>query len=188
MWRGTAYETSPQGRRPLAGVELLVFVENSGTGNATTTTSNSEGRYEFPANLLEDGATARVYAMGGAGFYRHQPCVATTRIQGATVLDVEYNPRHVTGTGGSPTVSGRIFQPTSAGRQAVPDLQVLYYVGNQLAANTWTSEDGRYEFCSVPTGAGKVFVPDFSDWDYWGPLVEQSVNVAGDLVVDLEIR
>ena len=186
--RGTVYQTSPQGRRPLAGVELFVFVEESGTEKGTTTTSDYEGRYEFPANLVEDGATARVVATRGAGFDRHQPCVAMTRIQGATVLDVEYNPRHVTGTGGSPKVSGRLFQPTSAGRQAVPGFQVSYYVGNGLAANTWTNEDGRYEFCSVPTGAGKVSVPDYSDWDYWGPLVEQSVNVEGDLVVDLEIR
>ena len=182
---GTVYETTQEGRRPLPGVRLLVAVQNRGATNGTSTSSDAEGRYEIPAPIVAEGGTARVYAFGG--FLRHQPCVAQTLVSGATALDVEYNPRHLPGTGGSPTVSGRVFKVTSAGRQPESGREVLYYVRNALAAQTFTNVDGRYEFCKVPTGAGKVWVSDPLDYDAGGPAAEQSLNIAGDVVVDLEI-
>jgi hypothetical protein len=108
-------------------------------------------------------------------------------INGPTTLDVEYNPKEVPGTQGSPTVSGRVYTATSIGRQAVQTRQVLYYVRNGLAAHTYTDDSGRYEFCNVPIGPGRVFVTDPFDWELGRPAAEQSITVTGDTVVDLLI-
>jgi len=108
-------------------------------------------------------------------------------VNGDTVLDVEFNHKDVRGSGGSPTVSGVVFETTPTGRQPVRDRQVLYYAPNILAAHTITDANGRYEFCKVPVGVGKVFVTDPYDWDFGGPAAERTVTVLGDVVVDLEI-
>ena len=184
---GTVYETAPQGRRPLPGVYLLVTVRVDSGGYGTTIYADGDGRYTMPDTHLVDGGIAAVYADGGAGWFRHQPCVAMTVIKGATTLDVEFNPKDVPGTQGSPTVSGRVYKATSSGRQAVPSRQILYYVRNGLAAHTYTDDDGRYEFCNVPFGPGKVFVTDPFDWELGRPAAEQSLTVTGDIVVDLLI-
>ena len=182
---GTVFETTAGGRRPLGGAYLLVMVRLGGTINGTTMNADAEGRYSIPQRLVVNGGTAIVYAAGGAG--RHQPCVASAAISGETVLDVEYNPKEVPGTMGSPTVSGVVFRSTPEGRQPLVDHRVMYYAANLLAAQTVTDGAGHYRFCSVPQGAGSVFVPDPFDFDLGGPLIERDVQVLGDVVLDLEI-
>jgi len=186
--QGTVFETTPEGRRPVPGAYLNILGHDRGSGYGITAYADAAGRYTV--GTLPNGSTVLVHAMGGlngAGFHRHQPCVATSVVDGDTVLDVEFNHRDVRGTGGSPTVSGVVFETTPTGRQPVRDRQVLYYASNILAAHTITDANGRYEFCKVPVGVGKVFVTDPYDWDLGGPAAERLVNVFGDVVVDLEI-
>ena len=186
--QGTVFETTPEGRRPVPGAYLNVLGDARGSGYGITAYADAEGRYTIAT--LPNGSTVLVHAMGGldgAGFHRHQPCVATAVVQGDTVVDVEFNHKDVPGSGGSPTVSGVVFEAIPTGRQPVRDRQVLYYAPNILAAHTITDANGRYEFCKVPVGVGKVFVTDPSDWDSGGPAAERIVNVLGDVVVDLEI-
>jgi hypothetical protein len=186
--QGTVFETMPEGRRPVPGAYLNVLSHATGSGYGITAYADTEGRYTI--STLPNGSTVLVHAMGGldgAGFHRHQPCVATAVVKGDTVLDVEFNHKDVRGSGGSPTVSGVVFETTATGRQPVRERQVLYYAPNILAAHTITDANGRYEFCKVPLGVGKVFVTDPYDWDLGGPAAEHVVNVVGDVVVDLEI-
>lgn len=186
--QGTVFETTPEGRRPVPGAYLNVLGHHGGSGYGITVYADAEGRYTV--GTLPKGSTVLVHAMGGldrAGFHRHQPCVATAVVKGATVVDVEFNHKDVRGSGGSPTVSGVVFETTPTGRQPVRDRQVLYYAPNMLAAHTITDANGRYEFCKVPVGDGKVFVTDPSDWDLGGPAAERIVSVLGDVVVDLEV-
>ena len=186
--QGTVFETTPDGRRPVPGAYLNVLSHHEGSGYGMTTYADAEGRYTV--GPLRNGSTVLVHAMGGvdgAGFQRHQPCVAAAVVNGDTVLDVEFNHKDVRGSGGSPTVSGVVFETTPTGRQPVRDRQVLYYAPNILAAHTITDANGRYEFCKVPVGVGKVFVTDPYDWDFGGPAAERTVTVLGDVVVDLEI-
>jgi hypothetical protein len=186
--QGTVFETTAEGRRPVPGAYLNVLGHGGGDGYGFSAYADAEGRYTVGS--VPNDSTVLVHAMGGldgAGAHRHQPCVATAVVQGDTVLDVEYNRKDVRGSGGSPTVSGVVFETTPAGRQPVRDRQVLYYSPNILAAHTITDANGRYEFCKVPVGAGKVFVTDPLDWDFGGPAAERTVNVFGDVVVDLEI-
>jgi len=186
--QGTVFETTPEGRRPVPGAYLNVLSHARGSGYGITAYADGEGRYTV--STLPNGSTVLVHAMGGvdgAGFQRHQPCVATAVVKGNTVLDVEFNHKDVRGSGGSPTVSGVVFETTPTGRQPVRERQVLYYAPNILAAHTITDANGRYEFCKVPVGVGKVFVTDPYDWDLGGPAAERVVDVFDDVVVDLEI-
>jgi hypothetical protein len=186
--RGTVFEITPEGRRPVPRAYLNILSHDRGNGYGVTAYADAEGRYTV--GTLPNGSTFLVHAMGGvdgAGFQRHQPCVATAVVKGDTVLDVEFNHKDVRGSGGSPTVSGVVFRTTPTARQPVRDRQVLYYAPNILAAHTITDANGRYEFCKVPVGVGKVFVTDPYDWDLGGPAAERTVTVFGDVVVDLEI-
>ncbi len=186
---GTVFETTPEGgRRPLAGAYLNALTKGPEGGYGFTAYSDAEGRYTFAD--LHRATTIVVHAMGGldnVGFFRHQPCVAKAAINGDTRLDVEFNHKSVPGSGGSPLVSGIVFQTTAAGRQAVQNRQVNYYAPNLLAAYTYTDASGRFEFCKVPLGTGKIFVTDPQDWDFGGPAAERTVNVQGNIVVELEI-
>jgi len=187
--QGTVFETTPAGRRPVPGAYLNVLTHGSQGGYGFTAYADAEGRYTV--GNLHNAVTALVHAMGGldgAGAGRHQPCVAKAVIRGDTVLDVEFNRKDVRGSGGSPTVSGVVFETTATGQQPVRGREVFYYSPNVLAAYTMTDDNGRFEFCKVPVGAGRVLVnsPFAGDWDY-GADIERIVNVSGDTVVDVDI-
>jgi hypothetical protein len=187
--RGTVFETTPEGgRRPLAGALVNALTNGPEGGYGFMAYADAEGRYTFAD--LHRATTVLIHAMGGldnVGFFRHQPCVAKAAINGDTRLDVEFNHKSMPGSGGPPLVSGVVFQTTSAGRQPVQNRRVIYYAPNVLGAYTFTDDNGRFEFCKVPLGPGKVFVTDPEDWDLGGPAAERTVNVQGNMVVDLEI-
>ena len=191
---GTVFETTPDGRRPVPGAYINVLSYGPKGGYGITAYADAEGRYTV--NTLASGSAVLVHAMGGldgVGFHRHQPCVATAVLQEDTRLDVEFNLTQVRGSGGSPIVSGTVFDTTATGRQPVGNRQVLYYSqvlpysATILAAHTITDANGRFEFCKVPLGAGKVFVTDPVDWDLGRPAAERTINVVGDIAVELEI-
>ena len=186
--QGTVFETTPEGRRPVPGAYLNVLGHTPGGGYGVTTYADAEGRYTV--GTLPNGSTILVHAMGGLdgiGFHRHQPCVAKAVLQRDTVVDVEFNLNTVRGSGGSPTVSGVVFETTAQGPQPVRDRQVLYYSPNVLAAHTITDANGRFEFCRVPIGVGKVFVTDPYDWELGRPAAERTVTVSGDVIVEMDI-
>ena len=108
-------------------------------------------------------------------------------INGATTLDVEYNAKAVPGTQGSPhrvrpPLHGDVQRARSRPDQASPLLREERPGGSHLHRR-----NGRYEFCNVPVGPGKVFVTDPFDWELGRPAAEQSITVTGDIVVDLLI-
>ena len=186
---GTVFETTPEGgRRPLAGAYLNALTNGPEGGYGFTTYSDAEGRYTFAD--LHRATTVLVHAMGGldnVGFFRHQPCVAKAAINGDTLLDVEFNHKSMPGSGGPPIVSGVVFHTTPAGRQPIQNRQVNYFAPSLLAAYTLTDVNGRFEFCKVPLGMGKIVVTDPQAWELGGPAAERTVNVQGDMAVDLEI-
>jgi hypothetical protein len=186
---GTVFETTAEGRRPVPGAYLNILTTGLEGGYGITAYADAEGRYAV--GNLHTAVTALVHAMGGvdgAGVGRHQPCVAKAVIRGDTVLDVEFNRKDVRGSGGSPTVSGVVFETTAAGRQPVRGREVFYYAPNVLAAYTMTDDNGRFEFCKVPVGGGKLLVtnPIVGDWDFGGD-IQRIVNVSGDVVVDVDV-
>jgi hypothetical protein len=183
---GTVFESTPEGQRPLGGAYLHEIDWLGGRGYGHSLRADADGRYSV-ANLPR-GATAIITVVfSGRSGRLHQPCAATAIMNADKVVDVEYNAFGVRGTGGSPTLSGLVFEDTAAGRQAVPDKKVLYYGNDTLQAFTWTGPDGRYEFCRLPKGPGNVVVSVVEDFEVGGPTKEKSVVINGDAVLDIDI-
>jgi hypothetical protein len=186
---GTVFETTPDGPRPVPGAYLNAI---GGGGDSISAYADADGRYAFTNKQV--GATVIVQAVSvpGVRVARHQPCVASVVMQKDSSVDVEFNLAGVRGTGGPPLVSGTVFQTTPGGRQPVPERQVMYYVvtpsgASFLATSTFTDDEGRYEFCKVPLGPGRVWVTDPSNWDGF-PAATKDVSVSvGDVVVEIDI-
>jgi hypothetical protein len=177
------YETVPAGRQPIGGAWVLLM---AGTWGGTSRTDGA-GRYAFRDQ--QPGTFGAVHVYGGPREYRHQPCVVRTRLSGEeVVMDVEYNLVGVPGTGGPPLVTGHVFQKTPEGRLPAPNKAIYYYFPNLLVAYTVTDANGRFEFCRVPLGAGKITAAVDFDPVWWEDiLVERRVVVgAGGAHVDID--
>ena len=182
MLSGTVFETTPEGPRPLqSGLLFLTY-----NGNRLERPIDSAGRYT--ARNLRDGATVSVEVAGAGTGAGHQPCAAIAVIHGDTVLDVEYNPLHVRGTGGSPRLSGTVSIVLGSAREPLRAVKVQYLNASTVVAYTFTDDEGRYELCRLPTGTGRLEVTDATPWDYGGPYAKQDLNISGDVALDIEIR
>ena len=183
---GTVDQTAPEGRRPLPGAPLAGHGSSRwGPQPAPPIYADGDGRYTIPGTHAVDGGIAGVFADGGAGLLRHQPCVATIAINGATTLDVEYNAKDVPGTARlahrvRPPLQGDAQRARSRPDQASPLLREER-PGGFTPTPTIAA---RHEFCNVPVGPGKVLMDPF-DWELGRPAAEQSITVTGDIVVDL---
>jgi hypothetical protein len=155
---GVVYETSADGRRPLAGVGIDVSVEYQSWRPQTT--SDAEGRYSIsgmsPTLALKLIATKAGYS---------QPCrlpiIATNQVH-----DVYLVSNEVLSTTGvpptlsvvQPTLSGLVFEQTPEGRRPISGAAVIGDftggMGWAPSATTRTDTSGRYVLCNVVDASG----------------------------------
>jgi hypothetical protein len=154
--------------------------ENYGTGDSFV--GDADGRKVFPHVL--HGTDVRI--LGIRSGYT-QPCFVGGQVVAESTMQLELvkrgsRPRVLE----SPTLSVTVYNNTPHGRAPVPDLQIQFAGGARglTAGYGWTDSDGRYEFCRLPRGPGKIVM-------YWGFDSEFSkevgLNITGDQVVDIEI-
>jgi hypothetical protein len=117
----------------------------------------------------------------------HQPCPANLPMPSADTrrdievvrlgaLDFRYD---------SPTLSGTIYETTADGPRPLPHTRVIYAINNWDGFDVYTDTDadGRYIFCRIPRGNGRLGAGDCNDAVFWFP-----VEVNGDTIVDADLQ
>jgi len=84
----------------------------------------------------------------------------------------------------SPALSGLVYDTKTAGPRPLPRTRVIYTVNDYpgFDAYTETDADGRFRFCGLPAGVGRLGVGDCND-----AVLPQSVQVNGDTIVDVDL-
>jgi hypothetical protein len=159
---------------------MVFFSVDSGPGGSVGVDSN--GRYTISG--LPAGRFVRVTAEQVGGLSLHQPCPANATIAGSTELNIEVvrlGSREF--TYGSPTLSGVVFETTPQGRRPLQS-SVLHFPNAWARhdAYTHTDADGRYQFCRIPQGVGRIRAGNCNDDALLLP-----VEVNGDTVVDIDL-
>ena len=181
---GVVIEDTSAGSRAVPGGRVLFWMDSRSGGHVEVDTS---GRYTISG--LTAGRFVRVTWIGFSaeigGLRLHQPCPANATIAGGTELDIEVvrlGSREF--TYGSPTLSGVVFETTPQGRQPLGNTGVMYSLNtcDGFDAYTQTDADGRYQFCRIPQGVGRIRAGDCNDDGFVLP-----VEVKGDTVVDIDL-
>ena len=171
--------------RPVSGGGVFFWVENRYGGQVPVDTS---GRYVIaglPAAPIVRLTWTPDWQMLGLGL--HQPCPANVAISSADAQrDIE-----VVGSGfdefryESPTLSGVVYETTVNGPRPLPHTRVIYSINNWNGFDVYTESDadGRYIFCRIPRGSGRIGAGDCNDAVFWFP-----VEVSGDTVLDTDLR
>jgi hypothetical protein len=177
---GVVFEPTSQGDVLLPGLEFEIHTRFGPF--LGTVTSDATGRYTLPD---VPRGTQIALALAYAGLPVGQQCVASTTVEGDTVLDVELTRVHGSSRlPRSPTVSGVVFETPPAGRQPIPHASV-YYDWNCLdgTPEAWTVTDanGHYELCRLPRGGCIVVV--VRD----GRFTSVSIDVQHDTRLDIAV-
>ena len=180
---GVVIERTPSGLRPVSGGGVFFWFESSLGGRVEVDTS---GRYAIPG--LSAGRFVRVTATASGDVSGlHQPCPVNATITGDTERDIEVarlGSREFTYD--SPTLSGVVSEETPSGRRPLMGARVLDYIhrtGAGFDAHTKTDANGRYQFCRIPRGEGRVGAGDCND----AIMALLPVEVNGDTVVDIDL-
>jgi hypothetical protein len=150
---GIVYESTRDGRRPLAGIPLDISVDYQSRSPMTAT--DAEGRYRFSGSS-SDKLNVRVQKEGYS-----QPCRSAVALSADSVMDVYVVADETLAAGGvppsmpviQPTLSGTVFE---RGAQGVRPLQDIRLTGDFSAGIGWgpsattiTDANGRYLLCGV---------------------------------------
>ena len=177
-------EGTPGGLRPVPfPVGMFSYHrpgESYGTGDSFV--GDADGRKVFPHVL--HGTDVRF--LGFRSGYT-QPCFVGGRVVAESTMQLELvtrgsRPRVLD----SPTLSGTVYNNTPDGRAPVPDLQIQFMGGAHglTLVHGWTDSAGRYEFCRLPRGPGKLVMRWGFDSEFGK---EVHLNITGDQVADVEI-
>ena len=153
---GTVWVHGPNGMTPLAGGRVSGWVQFDRNGSSIGWVPvDAAGRYSVSASV---GTLVRIYA-GDATAY--QPCeMLEANLSGAVTRDIHLvaDPLQLGGRlpkellRDTPTLSGVVFETTSAGRRPLSDVALdldgLYGIGVPTA-RTMTDSEGRYIFCGL---------------------------------------
>jgi hypothetical protein len=184
---GTVYEATSSGARPLGGVPLDVSLEHQ--EREPRVTSDSDGRYSVLVASRESHKVAAVMP----GF--SQPCRASIALTRDGMLDIYLVASALlerTGVPASlpivePTLTGRVFEPTAAGRKPVSGANVYIDFsggfGIAASARTVTDSTGRYFLCNVRDAGWGLTV---NAWKY--PLYSQSVTVPTPTTSEIDLE
>jgi hypothetical protein len=150
---GTVYESTREGRRPLAGMPLDISVEYQSWPPRATT--DADGRYRFSASSSE---TLHVRAEK-EGY--SQPCRSAVALIKDTVVDVYVVADATLSANGvpasmpvsQPTLQGTVFERTAGDVRPVQGVKVTgdFSAGLGWAPNATTVTDaaGRYLLCGL---------------------------------------
>jgi hypothetical protein len=183
---GVVREIASQGAIPVAGAIVYAWVQQSRMGfNIGSQPTDAGGHYRFvdvPSGILSLLASKSGY---------DQPCAATVDSADATV-DIDLVPQNSPSPllmGGSPTLSGVVFETTSEGRQPVAGASMtLSWYGDVDFATTTSDANGRYLLCRFPAG-----MPTFSSAVIWANKsgykeASRDIQIQTDTVLDLELK
>ena len=184
---GTLYESTPDGRRPLAGIPLDISVDYQSWPPRTTT--DAEGRYSFSGSSSEK-LHVRVEKEGYS-----QPCRSAVALLADVVLDIYVVAEATLLANGvpasmpvvQPTLSGTVFERAAGGVRPLQGVRVTgdFSAGLGWAPNATTITDaaGRYLLCGVDGVAGlELLVQRLSQ-----PNRFVSVDVRTTATLDIEL-
>ena len=178
---GTVIEWTPSGVRSVSGGTVFFWRPDRPVSLVSV---NSEGEYVIQD--VEIGTVVNmVWAAGPGSDKFHQPCPTYATI-GATDAHRDIEVARL-GSGDfryeSPILSGMVFETTAGGRRPLTHARVLYAAGPRgYDAYTETDNEGRYSFCRVPSGTGRVGAGDCNDAAFF-----VSADVKNDTVVDVDL-
>ena len=188
---GTVRNYTAGGIEPGRDNPLFGWLQQATFGQTTGRVAiDADGHYQFtvPTNTLW------VSLFAGSGGIQ-QPCAVTVLPAGNVSVDVETvtDPLQfganipVAMQSRSPTISGVVYEQTSAGRRPVPNAWVsLDGLGGLglLVADTRTDADGRYILCGVPQLAGLTLMASAQGFK----LFEVYNGVFGVTTFDIELQ
>jgi hypothetical protein len=177
---GMVIERTSSGGHAVPGGTVLFWPAD---GSPNTVPVSAEGQYVIPDVQL--GALVRLvwFPPGNQNF--HQPSPMNVTIVGSeTHRDIEVARVDVRDFRcQSPILSGTVFETTAEGRQVIGQTRVLYSFDSRgFDAYTNTDAQGRYAFCDVRTGSGRVGAGDCNDAFFF-----VSADVTGDTSVDVDL-
>jgi hypothetical protein len=162
--RGTVFENSTQGRRPIPGAHVFVVDLADGPyGDFPWYMIDTDAAGGFSIASLPPGRPVKLTAYVGSTSPRlndsglSQVCAVdpTPGIESAIEIDLfsrEAVPRNL----GSPRLTGVIVEGAAA--RPAADVAVIYSSNGHDGADVYTRTDvsGRYTFCALPEGRGYV--------------------------------
>ena len=179
---GTVYESTRDGRRPLAGAPLDISLDYQARSPITTT--DADGRYSFMGSSLAK-LNVRVEKAGYS-----QPCRAAIALSADRVMDVYVVADATLSVDGvpasmpviQPTLSGTVFERASEGVRTVPGVKVIGDFSAGLgwgpSATTVTDAAGRYLLCGVDGSMGL---------ELWIPRLRRYLPVNSPMAATLDI-
>lgn len=167
----------------MAGGRVFYWIESRVGGQIPV---NSSGRYDI-TGLAAAPIIRLTWMPGPERLELHQPCPANVAMTASdTKRDIEVVRLGSPGFRyDSPTLSGMVYETTADGRRPLPHTRVIYSINNWDGFDVYTDTDadGRYIFCRIPRGSGRLGAGDCNDAVFWFP-----VDVNGDTVVDADLR
>jgi hypothetical protein len=167
--------------RPLADRAVQLFIVQPNRGWAASALTDQNGRYttRVPA--------ARVFVMASHPPDEQQPCLASAVVDKDTTLDVEVSPVGKSAppaSGGSPLVTGFVYETTPQGRSPLRGVYVsVDALVDVWAAHTRTDDTGRFFLCRVNAPVQMVVSSGNGHQDVW-----QSLPGTGDMHLDIELK
>jgi hypothetical protein len=185
---GTVSEHTANGSKAIEGARIVPWFELGSSGRRLAAVWTDSGGY-YRITDAQPGGFLVLYAER-AGY--RQPCGATVRLGGEPVrLDIEIVSDEALSRdatlpdlmGGTPTLSGVVFESTPGGRRPVADADVFFEWSMDLVtAMSRSDANGRYRMCRLPTGRVDVTAvkPGYATSG-------QLVQFEGDTVLDFEL-
>lgn len=192
--RGTVFENTSVGRRPISGAHVFVVDLADGPyGIYPWYTFDSDAGGHFSIVGLPSGRAVKLTAYVGSTSPRvndsglSQVCAVhpTPGVDAAAEIDL-FSPEAVPRTLRSPILSGVIVEGSPP--RPAADLAVIYSSNGHDGADVYTRTDanGRFTFCSLPQGSG--YVLPFCSRDILpvpGPGATHSVEILGDTTLNI---
>jgi hypothetical protein len=190
--RGTVFENTSVGRRPIAGAHVFVVDLDDGPyGDYPWYVVDSDAGGHFTMASLPSGRPVKLTAYVGSTNPRlndsglSQVCAAhpTPGVDAAAEIDL-FSPEAIPRTLRSPILRGVIVEGSPS--RPAADLAVIYSSNGHDGADVYTrtDADGRFAFCGLPEGSGHV-LPFCSRDRAPSPGATHAVEIRGDTTLNI---
>ena len=186
---GVVFERTATGTTPLANVQIWAWVEYANGSGYSRGAATSDATGHFVVNGLPN---ATIYLQTGLDGY-DEPCSSTLYLNGpAATVNLEMvsksHPLPDLATT-LPSITGVVYEMTPNGRKPIAGAWIDYDpMGGMglIEATTTTDENGRYAICNLATLP--PWPPDIAAGKTGYQWVDQTVNIAGAMQVDFELK
>ena len=186
---GQVFEVTPMGRFPLPNVLVTASVTPGAGLTILRTTTGADGRYSFP-QLPPTSAILHAHSAG----YR-QICGAWPTLTATTQQDLEVTSNSNPQRSPAPaplTVTGQIYEMTSAGRVGLAGAVIHVYWANDGYFHTVVADaNGKYVACGIPANRllafeGAINLAAGYDGEYETPYSWHQFSA--DTILDIELK